>query len=83
MKKNQIITVVFALVIILSGVLYYEIVDLENGQIVQENEVVNNEQNINFEINDDEQEVVNSALKEENKTQVVVNNGSLPKDLSI
>jgi len=86
MKKNQFILIVFALVIILSGVLYYEIVDLENGQIVQENNV-NNELDVSFEIEDqkdDKQEVVNNTSKvEENKTQVVVNNDSLQKDLSI
>lgn len=86
MKKNQIITIVFALVIILSGVLYYEIVDLENGQLIQEEKVENNEQtNIDKPNNkDNKQEVEDNTLKVEDKKDTqVVNTNKVEKDLSI
>jgi len=72
MKKNQFLAVVFSIVIILAGVLYYQIVDLGEGRI-NNNELNNNEEkNQNYEEKNDE----NKENKEEqkvNKIEIVDN----------
>ena len=93
MKKNQIILIVFAVIIIMSGVFYYQIVDLEEGQLAQVGDLDNKEDNIEDNKADNKNNVVEKdvitnkdAGKENNKTEVkqpekvekpVSNNGDL------
>lgn len=72
MKKNQFLAVVFSIVIILAGVLYYQIVDLGEGRI-DNNELNNNEEkNQNYEQKNDENKV-NKEDQNVNKIEVVDN----------
>ena len=77
MKKNQIIAVVFALVIILSGVLYYQIVDLEKGQLAYENEEKENKVD-NLDKSNEQEIIKETDKKEENNKPT-----NIEKDLSI
>lgn len=88
MKKNQIIAIVFAVVIVLSGVFYYSIVDLNEGRISSDES--NNIEN-NSVYNEPEEKPTYDKVEEvSNKTEEVNNNSvvevkpnNLKNDLAI